>query len=331
MPLTSENETSQSFQSSPKKTSIIDDTYDEDADPDYTLGHDAIITEEDDGSGISSLSELSEGEEISDDDTSTYSEDDQKLVDHKGIFGTGSRMASQSSLDMIVRTHDRFRTFIHEQEIPRKLLHVVIGFVTLYLYTLGYQSKDVVKQIGIAGVFVYSLDLLRLNWKLFNKAYCFVVGFLMRENEVKSVNGVIWYILGCMITLLYATKDVSIMSILLLSWCDTAASTVGRRFGYLTPKIARGKSLAGSFGAFVMGIFACYFFYGYLAPQYPQFNKEFLWTAQSSYLSLNALALLSGFIAALSEGIDIFELDDNLTIPALSGIFLDATIKLASK
>ncbi|VEU20498.1 DEKNAAC101301 [Brettanomyces naardenensis] len=307
---------------------IVDDEdeYNEEEDPDFTLGQDHVVNNNDDDETSSDLSES----ELTDDDTSMYSEEESGLAGKLQV-PTGKRSASQNSLDAIVRTHDRFKTFIHEQEVPRKLLHVSIGFVTLYLYTEGHETSDIVKPLAIAGLIIYGIDLLRFNSKRFNRAYCAVVGFMMREGEVKSVNGVIWYILGCLITLAYAAKDVSVMSILLLSWCDTAASTVGRQFGYLTPKIARGKSLAGSFGAFVMGMVACYFFYGYLAPQYPQLNSEFLWNAQTSYLSLNALAVLSGFIAALSEGIDIYELDDNLTIPALSGIFLDVAIKLAKK
>lgn len=298
----------------------IDDTYDEAADPDYIITKEEAM-EDDDELEESSLNSLDDG--LDDECTSTSSDEIKGKPSIKG--------ASTTSLDMIKKAHGKFYAIINEQEIPRKILHLSIGFLTLYLYTLGHETKDIVKPLATTGAIIFSLDMLRFKSKKFNKAYCSVVGFMMREKEVESVNGVIWYIIGCLISLTYAPKDVAVMSILLLSWCDTAASTVGRRFGYLTPKLARGKSLAGSMGAFVMGMIACYFFYGYLAPKYPQLNGPFLWKAQTSKLSLPALAVLCGFIGALSEGIDIMELDDNLTIPALSAIFLDGAIRLAKK
>ncbi len=324
-------------ESSPQKTTISlsriidEENYDESADPDYTLNKDTILDEDYDEDEEEELSSDISDTNISDDDTSTFSDEAEKK-DLLNVPAPNKEMsASRSSLESFKETYNRFRGFIHEQEIPRKFLHVSIGFFTLYLFTLGHQTEEILFPLGAAGLGIFACDLVRFNWKAFNKAYCFVVGFMMRDSEVNSINGVIWYILGCYLSLKFAHKDVAVMSILLLSWCDTAASTVGRKFGYLTPKIARGKSLAGSFGALVMGVFACYFFYGYLAPKYPQYSQDFFWTPATSYLSLHTLALLSGFIAALSEGIDIFELDDNLTIPVLSSLFLDITVKLARK
>ncbi len=323
-------------ESSSRKTSISlsqiidEENYDESADPDFTLNKDTILEEDEYEGDDDLLSDISETH-ITDDDTSTFSEGDGKKATLEVPVSSTEMSTSRSSLEMIEETHKKFKRFIHEQEIPRKLLHVSIGFFTLYLFTLGHQTEEILLPLGAAGLAIFSLDLLRFRWRAFNKAYCAVVGFMMREGEVNSINGVIWYILGCYFSLKFAHKDVAVMSILLLSWCDTAASTIGRRFGYLTPKIARGKSLAGSFGAFVMGVFACYFFYGYLAPKYPEYSQDFLWTAATSCLSLHALAILCGFIAALSEGIDIMELDDNLTIPVLSSLFLDVAIKIARK
>ncbi|GAV26699.1 hypothetical protein PMKS-000154 [Pichia membranifaciens] len=166
------------------------------------------------------------------------------------------------------------------------------------------------------------------NWPFFNKLYCSTVGFLMREKEVNSINGVIWFQLGSVITFMSQSQDVAVMAVLLLSWSDTAASTVGRRFGHASPKLARGKSLVGSVAAFVTGIIACYVFYGVVAPRYPQYNQGFEYDPSTNMLNLHTLALLSGFIAAVSEGIDIAGLDDNLTIPVLSSFFLSGVIKL---
>lgn len=288
-----------------QEVSEIDDSYDSEDDPDFTLGNAEPESE----------SDLTESED--------------ELEPPQDVSGLKSM--SQNSLEIVKRTHERFRTFVHEQEIPRKALHVSIAFMTLWLYTQGCETNQITGPLAIGGVIIYALDLLRFNSKPFNKAYCSAVGFMMREQETKEVNGVIWYMLGSFFPLYFCPKDVAVMSILLLSWGDTAASTFGRAFGRYTPKIARGKSLAGSIAAFIMGVISCVYFYGYLAPKYPQYNSEFLWTPETSYLTMPELSILCGFIAALSEGIDIYELDDNLTIPVLSGAFLWAAIALAKK
>lgn len=89
----------------------------------------------------------------------------------------------------------------------------------------------------------------------------------MRESEAHDkYNGVIWYLLGAWSAMRFFPKDVAVMSVVLLSWCDTAASTFGRAYGRYTPAVGRGKSLAGSAAAAVVGAGAAALFWGVLAP-----------------------------------------------------------------
>jgi len=152
--------------------------------------------------------------------------------------------------------------------------------------------------------------------------------------------------------LYFFPKDVGAMGILLLSWCDTAASTIGRAYGRYTPRIRKGKSLAGSLGALVVGVATAAFFWGWLAPRtgpFPGDNENpFMFTgvlkvprllrdslklteAQSSIsggLALGIMSLWTGFVASASEVVDLFGWDDNLTIPVLSGIGIWGFLKL---
>jgi len=164
----------------------------------------------------------------------------------------------------------------------------------------------------------------------------------MRETEVDGYNGVIWYLLGAYIALRFYPNDVGVMSILLLSWCDTAASTFGRLYGRYTIRLRRGKSLAGSLAAMCTGILAAWFFWGWLAPRtgpfpddpvggfmfkgvlsLPEKARELLgWSKEASTITgTTAMAVMSittGLIASFSEFVDIFSWDDNLTIPLIS-------------
>lgn len=265
----------------------------------------------------------------------------RKFEDHSG--NTRRRHADKSANDpsstpsepeeIHLKSHEWFGSFIAKNEVPRKMLHSSIGFVTVYLYTQNVDYTKVKWPLMYAFVIILSLDLLRLRWPLFNKAYCRTVGALMRQKEIHSYNGVLWYLLGLIFSFSFFSKDVALISLFLLSWSDTAASTIGRKFGYLTPKISRNKSLAGSLAAFTVGLCTCYGFYGYFVPHYGYVNHsgDISWSPETSKLGLGQISWLGGLVAALSEGIDLFNWDDNFTIPVLSSIFLHTVIVFSQK
>ena len=243
----------------------------------------------------------------------------------------------------LIPLHRHYRNFIHKHEIPRKAMHVSIGFITVQLYRSGYQSTAITPWLLGLFVPIFSVDILRHNLPDFNTFYVKSLGAFMRETEVDGYNGVIWYLLGAYISLRFFPKDIGVLSILLLSWCDTAASTFGRLYGRYTIRLRRGKSLAGSLAAMFTGIFAAWFFWGFLAPTVDGKSLEdvnwpfmFKYTlslphqvqkilgcseAASTITGTAAVAVMSvatGVIASFSEFVDLFGWDDNLTIPLIS-------------
>ncbi|KAI9885068.1 MAG: hypothetical protein M1823_003123 [Watsoniomyces obsoletus] len=166
----------------------------------------------------------------------------------------------------LIPIHRHWRSLVHRHEIPRKLLHVSIGFVALYLYTSGVHTTTITPYLLSALIPIATVDWLRHRYPALNRVYIRICGVLMRESEVEGWNGTIWYLLGTWMVLRFCPKDIGVMSVLLLSWCDTAASTIGRAYGRLTPRIRRGKSLAGSIAAGVVGALTAFVFWGWLAP-----------------------------------------------------------------
>lgn len=181
------------------------------------------------------------------------------------------------------------------------------------------------------------------------------MGALMRETEVSGYNGVIWYLLGAYTVLRFFPKDVGVMGVLLLSWCDTAASTFGRLYGRYTLRLRPGKSLAGTFAAWAVGVVTAATFWGWFVPYIgtfpndpedafmftgrlnllPNFIRGLLgWSGDSSSTTiagpwaLGLMSVVSGFVAAGSEFIDLWSWDDNLTIPVLSGLGLWGFLKV---
>lgn len=250
----------------------------------------------------------------------------------------------------LIPIHRKWRSFVHKHEVPRKVLHVSIGFVTLWLYVNGTQTSSVAPWLMAALIPIAATDYLRHHFAGFNRFYVSVLGALMRESEYAGYNGVIFYLLGAWIVLYFFPKDVGTMGVLLLSWCDTAASTFGRLWGRYTPRIRRGKSLAGSLAAFVVGVGSSVFFWGWMVPtlgpmpgdenfmfqnvlRLPEVASEALGLteAQASItgpLALGVVSLWSGFVAAASEVVDVFGWDDNLTIPVLSGLGIWGFLKV---
>jgi diacylglycerol kinase (CTP) len=250
----------------------------------------------------------------------------------------------------LIPIHRQWRTFVHQHEVPRKALHVSIGFFVVWLYTTGTQTQSVPPYLMAALIPIATTDLLRHRYASVNRLYVRLLGALMRESEYSGYNGVIFYLLGAWTVLYFFPKDVGVMSVLLLSWCDTAASTFGRLWGRYTPRLRRGKSLAGSFAAFLFGVATSFFFYGWLVPaigpmpgdenfmfkgalSLPSAVTDVLGLSRSAAtvtgtLALSIMSLWSGFVASASEVVDIFGWDDNITIPILSGIGIWGFLKL---
>ena len=252
----------------------------------------------------------------------------------------------------LIPLHRHYRYLIHKHEVPRKALHVSIGFFTLYLYTRGTQTHAITPWLWGALVPIASMDLLRHRYPAVNRFYVKSLGALMRETEVDGYNGVIWYLMGAAVALQFFPKDVGVMSVLLLSWCDTAASTFGRIFGRYTIRLRRGKSLAGSLAAWIVGVATAALFWGYFAPRRGSFFNDqaggfmfqdrlalpvqvtrlLSWKdgagAITGNLALGVMSVLTGLIASGSELIDLFGWDDNFTIPLLSSLGLYGLLKV---
>lgn len=202
---------------------------------------------------------------------------------------------------------------------------------------------------------IAATDLIRHRSDKVNRLYIRCMGALMRETEVSGYNGVIWYLLGAYVVLRFFPKDVGVMGVLLLSWCDTAASTFGRLYGRHTRHLRRGKSLAGTFAAWLVGVVTAAAFWGWFVPYIgsfpndpkdafmftgrlnllPNFVRGLLgWSGESSATmitgpwALGVMSVVSGFVAAGSEFVDMWSWDDNLTIPVLSGLGLWGFLKV---
>lgn len=249
------------------------------------------------------------------------------------------------------------RLWCRKWEVPRKVLHSSIGFITLQRYMADGNPSVIAVHLSKALIVIWIADVLRFNSKRFSNLYETLLGFLMRPSEKNNWNGVIFYLLGVIISLSTLPLDISVLSILILSWVDTSASIVGRLWGHFTPSLpsppfARRKSLAGFLGAFLTGtITSSLFWSSWASKGVVNVLKGYSWAkiiSQSSspslrgsvldYLldhqparltgqlptpksnmSLLGLSIGCGLVGAMAEAVEVFGLDDNLVVPVLSG------------
>jgi len=203
-------------------------------------------------------------------------------------------------------------------ELPRKTLHSSIGPITLLLYLFWPADQPVTPIISTIFALLCIIllgDFLRFQFPQVRAIWEKHLGKFMRESEKNKINGTVWYCLGAIICLQFYPRDIAVASIVILSWCDTAASVFGRLisssrrlspyspllpnplFGYIP--IARKKSLGGTLAGGIVGVGIARGMFG------PTWG-----------------CLVVGFIAGLAEAIDVGGLDDNLTLPVLSGLMM---------
>ncbi|CAH6720661.1 CTP-dependent diacylglycerol kinase 1 [[Candida] jaroonii] len=272
-----------------------------------------------------------------DDETYVYNEtmevdieeednEDFELNSDEDISENSTEVGSviEDKVDEPVPPQSSVRAFLVKHEIIRKVFHSSIGLITLWLYTLGVKKDQLVVPLGLLFLGVFTNDYIRLHNPSINKIVVEKMWFIIRESEINSYNGILSYLAGLFIVFSILPKDMAVMSVLLLSWADTAASTFGRKFGKYTFQISHGKSFAGALASFFTGIFSSYLLYGYFIPQFNHVNgpQDIFWKPETSKLDLHVYSILCGLIASISEFINLFNLDDNFTIPVLSGFFL---------
>ncbi|KAG9046219.1 hypothetical protein FS837_004851 [Tulasnella sp. UAMH 9824] len=245
------------------------------------------------------------------------------------------------------------KRIVDEWEIPRKVLH---SFGVIYLYSQRPENvKPIIYSLGASLAVIVPTDVLRLRSRRFEKVYEKFVGFLMRESERHTTNGVIWYMVGVIYALALLPRDIGVMAILILSWCDTAASTFGRLYGKYTWPLPRKflglpfaprKSFAGFAAAVLTGAAVAIGFWGWAVPQWQGYSVEaadtwgtvsWKWDEQpgvgiisGGWTSLALVGAVTGLVSGVAEALDLGKVDDNLSLPIISGTVLWGLSKLAS-
>jgi len=202
-----------------------------------------------------------------------------------------------------------FETVLHKRSdlhLLRKLWHISTGSAGLLVFINSPKTQFFwacfILAVALSG---FMVDILRSRIPTFNKTVIKVMGPLMRRSEKEGVSGLPFYALGVSLSLFFYSREIAILSCMFLIFSDPISSFFGVLYG--KDKILPNKSLQGA----VAGFFTCY-----LVTLFYAMNTTTLGTHLLVY------AIVAGIIGSASELVSAFNLDDNLTIPVLSGLGL---------
>jgi diacylglycerol kinase (CTP) len=203
-----------------------------------------------------------------------------------------------------VRLHLR-----QDLHLARKVWHMFMGLFIVSLYEFSGMSRTTaVTLLGSALGIALFVETARLRIPAFNEKVLRLWGPVMRSCEVDRMSGIPFYLLATVLAFAIFPKPVALLSVLYLAIGDPIASVFGVLYGKHSPKIAEGKSIIGT----AAGVVTCMFVTLIFLKVYPVPVSDGAW------LALSFVGGLSGGLAELAP----FDMDDNFTIPMISGFVM---------
>ncbi|KYC44570.1 MAG: Cytidylyltransferase family protein [Candidatus Methanofastidiosum methylothiophilum] len=183
-----------------------------------------------------------------------------------------------------------------DSELRRKIFHE-IGLLIPISY-LFFDKKDAIFGMSILVIIFVFVEFLRLRYNFGTEFIPKVVGKTVRDYEEVDLSAATYFIISSFFTVLLFEKFIAIAAISYNSIGDFFSAIIGKRFGkikYMGGKKSLEGSIACFVSCFIVGLFV-----------------------------LNPLMAIAGALAAtFAEGY-LIKVNDNLSIPILSGIVLTA-------
>lgn len=184
-------------------------------------------------------------------------------------------------------------------ELGRKVIHLASALVPI-VYLMTPRDRMLMLS-GAALALLLIIDWLRRAPTPFGRRFRVLFGYMLRSYEERELLGGTYVLLAGFLCVLLFAKPIALTVLFILSISDSAASIVGLHFGKAR---FMGKTLAGS-GAFLL---TAALIAGVLL--YPRL------------LMIVAAAFSATLVEALPLRIAGWKVDDNLSVPLLTGCVL---------
>jgi len=188
-------------------------------------------------------------------------------------------------------------------EVLRKATHIGALVIPGGYYLLKLNRIEMLYIMVPIAVFMVFIDISRLrNWKFWHSFAKKIIGRLIRPKEIDGDFTGASYILTtvCLTVALY-DKPIAITALTFIIVGDTFAALIGRRYG--RHKIFGDKSLEGSLSCLISTLLVAIF----VAILFP---------------TMTLTIAISGAVVATFLEAYPFGIDDNVTVPILSGLFM---------
>ncbi|CAI5706563.1 hypothetical protein KXD40_006461 [Peronospora effusa] len=226
--------------------------------------------------------------------------------------------------DDVALNHVARREDLHLQ---RKVQHLGTGAM-IYVALKFIDRWTGASVLLLFALLFYGLHKVRGCSNTVNAAYIKWFSSILRQHEVSrsALPGAYYFLLGSGFSLAVFSLRAARLAILHLSVGDPAAAFFGTLYGRhklvtLFGKLGGNKSLEGSVGCFCVTAISTF------AALMVEQDFYFDMTGKEDVAAVaGTVSLAAGLGAAAAELLDLGGWDDNLTLPLLSGMFLQSTV-----
>jgi dolichol kinase len=187
----------------------------------------------------------------------------------------------------------------------RKIYHLLGGLFIIAAYIVLGRERGLPALAALTAA-ATATDLSRFVFPKFNDFMFRHFRAFIRESERNTITGTPWYLMGMLGSLFLFSLPVAVCSIIFLACGDVSATVVGERWG--KTKISGIKSLEGTIAFFAASLLS-----GAVAGVYWQ--------------GLPFPVVAAGALTASVVEILPLKLNDNLTIPIISGAVMQALLR----
>lgn len=194
-------------------------------------------------------------------------------------------------------------------ELLRKSTHLS-GLILPILYFF-FDKPFMLIVVGSITFIAYSVEFGKRYFPKFSKYFFQYLKPLLRAHELEgAITGATYYITGVLLCIIIFDKSIAIACIFFIILGDTAAALVGKRWG--RTKLIGNKSLEGSAACFIVCSLITLFLINPIVGNTGAINL--------------IVGITGAFFATLTELLPL-RIDDNLTVPLISGAIMQLMIE----
>lgn len=214
--------------------------------------------------------------------------------------------------------------------VRRKLWHLLGLVIPLLLFLDIFRFLDpgnphITRWTGMwiiffLFLFILSVEIFRMYSPSFNSFFIRYFGFLMKEKEKNQFHGTVSYIFSSFLLFAFFTKEVILLSSLILMISDPVAAYVGIHYG--KRRFFKRKTWEGTLAFFLSSVAVSLLLLWILTLSGS--GNEVFWLKGENAVKLTLIVLAVSSVCALVETFSFTSLkgfiDDNLTIPLSAAI-----------